>query len=259
MTGLLPPISLLAQTHSTNDVATRAARSGADHGACWVADQQSAGRGRRQIDGVRRAWFSPPGANLYMSLLLKPRLEPSMLATLTLAAAVGARQALAEASGLGDKIWIKWPNDLYIGDKKLAGLLSEGVLDGMKIVGAVVGIGVNVNLGDDELPDEIASIATSLKIATGQSHDRFSLTLRIREHIMARSRQLEQLGLATILEDFRPHDLSVGRAIQVMHAGAWAAGVSRGIADSGGLAVVLDSGERLVVQAGEVRFLPKSS
>src|SRR5690554_3885166 len=113
-------IHLLDTVGSTNDLAMKAAPS-AKHGDTWVAEHQTAGRGRREIGGDRRQWFSPPGVSLYMSVLLKPAIEPAEAAGITLAAGIGVCEALGSVPGL----WLKWPNDIFIGTKKVGGLLTE--------------------------------------------------------------------------------------------------------------------------------------
>lgn len=256
MDTALPPITLLDQVDSTNDLALEAARHhAAPHGSCWLADQQVKGRGRRELTGERREWFSPPGANLYLSLLLRNTLEPSLATPLTLAAAVGAHAALSPLLDDPSPLWIKWPNDLYFHDKKLGGILSEGVLSGPRLDAVIVGIGLNINLAADQLPEALAPLATSLLIETGQRHDRLAIALSLRHHLLAAADTLCSRGLPAIIEAWRPHDRSVGRQIEAMIGGQWRQATSRGISDSGGLLVELPDGTTHDVQTGEVRFV----
>ena len=115
----------MERSDSTNDDALAGARAGAAHGACWIADEQVRGRGRREVGGERRAWWSPPGVNLYMSMVLRPDVPAERASQLTLAAAVGAREAIA---AFGVECSVKWPNDLLCEGRKLAGILTEAVV-----------------------------------------------------------------------------------------------------------------------------------
>src|SRR5512141_155286 len=145
---------------STNDVAKELADEGAAHGEVVVAESQTAGRGRRG-----RAWASPPGRNLYVSVVLRPELPPSRAAELTLLASVAVCQAVRQA---GVTAGIKWPNDLVSRGRKLAGILTELAADPDRVQWVVLGIGINVNLRLEDLPDDLRPIATSLAIARGE-------------------------------------------------------------------------------------------
>src|ERR1700744_3582851 len=110
------PLVLLAETSSTNDLATRAAREGAPHGATWVAERQTAGRGRRG-----HSWISPPGEGLLFSVLLRIPCAPARIPPIALVAGLAVRDAVAAASGA--PVAIKWPNDVLVGSRKVAGIL----------------------------------------------------------------------------------------------------------------------------------------
>ncbi len=252
----LPPISLFHEVSSTNDLAMSAARDGAPHGSCWLAERQLGGRGRREVDGERRAWFSPSGVNLYMSVLVKLALPPEIAATLTLAAAVGVRRALTQVLDPvhHDALLIKWPNDLLLDGKKLCGILSEGVLIGGKLDAVIIGVGINVNLAREQLPEHLQSSATSLFMHTAQRYDRLALALLLREELLAAAHQLATQGLPTILEQWRPFDQTKGRRVRAMIGGGWCSGTSLGISETGGLLVELAPGDVEDVQTGEVVF-----
>lgn len=260
MSHTLPPIQLFKSTPSTNDLAIAAAKTNPPHGSCWVADQQTKGRGRRQSSGESRPWFSPPGKNLYLSLFVRHHLPPHLVSTLTLAAALGAWRAinpLLEQKGeeAQDKLLIKWPNDLYIAHKKLGGILSEGVMVNNKLDTVVIGIGLNINLSSEDLPDELKDIATSLQIATSSTHDRLSLAHTLREELLLACTQLEQLGLPFIIKNLQPIDQTIGRSVSTTVNGQPQQGTSLGIAPSGGLLIQLTTGQTIEVQSGEVLFI----
>src|SRR5690606_30796939 len=121
-----------------------------------VAEEQTQGRGRRG-----RSWSSPPGKNLYCSLVLRPELPPARAAELTLVAAVALAETLRDA---GVNAEIKWPNDVQVGGKKIAGILTELSADTEKVHFVIVGIGVNLNCDAGDFPPELRETATSLKL-----------------------------------------------------------------------------------------------
>ena len=154
----------LPTTKSTNEVATEAARSGAPEGTVVIAEEQTAGRGR-----LGRTWLAPAGSSLLFSLLLRPPLPPEQLYLLTMIAATSVVAAVERCTGLS--CGVKWPNDVLIGGRKVAGILSEMSLAEGRTTFVVVGIGLNVNT-DLSLLGEIASTATSLSAELGRPTER---------------------------------------------------------------------------------------
>jgi BirA family transcriptional regulator, biotin operon repressor / biotin---[acetyl-CoA-carboxylase] ligase len=154
-------VSYFSTIGSTNDVAAHHAASGDHEGAVFVADAQTSGRGRRG-----RTWFSPPGAGLYVSTVLRPSRsrdpERAILLT-TMAAGVAIVEGVARATGLTPSL--KWPNDLYVEKRKLAGILAEGV-------GAFVVLGYGINISTASFPSELGDRATSLEAELGWEHRR---------------------------------------------------------------------------------------
>jgi BirA family biotin operon repressor/biotin-[acetyl-CoA-carboxylase] ligase len=154
---------------STNDLAKERARQGASEGLLVIADEQSSGRGRRG-----RNWWAPAGSALLTSLLFRPPLPPTQTQQLTMLCALAAADAVAETTSLG--VGLKWPNDLVIGGRKLAGLLTESAFQGDQLDFAVVGLGLNFNTDLADAPQFLAP-ATSLRIELGQPLDRLELLL----------------------------------------------------------------------------------
>ena len=151
-------VAVAEVTGSTNHDLMAAARAGAGHGQVLFAEEQTRGRGR-----LGRHWHSPRGVNLYFSVLLyPPRLDITQFPPFALVAGLAVAEAIHEATGLSAKV--KWPNDVLIGRRKVAGLLTEA-LPGSP-AGLVVGVGLNVN--QDRFPPDLREIATSLALATGQ-------------------------------------------------------------------------------------------
>ncbi len=238
---------MMERSPSTNDDALRGARAGAAHGACWIADAQTAGRGRREVGGARRAWWSPPGVNLYMSLVLRPDVPAERAAQLTLAAAVGAREAIA---GFGVECGVKWPNDLLCDGRKLAGILTEAVVGAGSIDAIVVGVGVNVNALVEEAPEELSGRVATMRSESGEVCDRMALALALRARIAARCDEVARGGLAKVYDELRAHDATLGRRVR----SAMGEGCSRGVTEGGELEVELDDGSRVRVGTGEVVF-----
>jgi BirA family biotin operon repressor/biotin-[acetyl-CoA-carboxylase] ligase len=165
----------LEECASTNDLALVHARAGAAHGTVIIADRQSAGRGR-----LGRTWASPPGTNLYLSAIVRAPRPLAELAPLTLALGIGVVDAV-RAEGVAAQL--KWPNDVLVGTRKLAGILCEACVEperGSRADSVVVaGIGVNVNVRAADLPDEVAARATSIADQRGAPIDRAAFTLRL--------------------------------------------------------------------------------
>lgn len=237
---------------STNDVMSARVRGGCTHGAALYADAQTAGRGRRG-----RVWHAPPGANLSLSVaIVGPQHQATML-LLPIAAAAGMVQAIhasADADVLAS-VGVKWPNDLVVasggGLLKLGGILCEAVLDGPRFVGAIIGVGVNVNVTPEQLPADIRDTATSLRSLVGADVDRHALAARARLSIVDQADRLAAGGASEVLDAWRAHDLTRGRRVE----GDGLAGIADGIADDGALRVRLDDGTVTTVRSGEVRVL----
>jgi BirA family transcriptional regulator, biotin operon repressor / biotin---[acetyl-CoA-carboxylase] ligase len=151
--GLGDPLRYLSEAGSTNDEALAWAAQGAPEGALVVADHQSAGRGRRG-----RTWHAPPGSALLFSLVLRPRLSPDRLGLLTTALGVAGAEAVRS---FGIDARVKWPNDVTVDGRKLAGVLVESRLFDARVE-AVAGMGLNVSVGPATLPSDVADRATSL-------------------------------------------------------------------------------------------------
>lgn len=150
---------------STNTYAYELARRGLEEGTCVIAEKQTAGKGR-----LERSWFSPEGKNIYISILLRPHISLSKINMLPFACSLSVAELVEKASNIRPSL--KWPNDVMIGGKKLCGILLE--ISSLKemVNFAIVGIGLNVNMGEDDLPPTIRGIATSLYMETGVKYDR---------------------------------------------------------------------------------------
>ena len=228
---------------STNDIASARAASGDHEGAVFVADAQTSGRGRRG-----RTWFSPPGAGLYVSTILTPaRSRNGERATLltTLAAGVALVEGIRQATGLAAAL--KWPNDLAVGRRKLAGILAEGAGDGI-----VLGYGINVTSA--QYPPDLIDRVTSLESELGRAADRPRV---FAETLCALSRRYDDLlegRFDAILDAWRSLAPSaVGARVSWTTPAGEHAGVTDGIDDRGALLVTTANGTERIV-AGEINW-----
>ncbi len=226
-------------TGSTMDDAAQWAHDGADEGTVVVAETQTASRGR-----MGRRWISDEG-NLYFSVLFRP--EPDALPLLSPLAGVAVARSIRQVAGLHPAI--KWPNDIMIEGRKVAGILAESALSGAHVNYSVVGIGVNVAL-DVSADPEIAATATSLNHASGSEIDRPELLRRILQHMDARYLDLKR-GRSPIAEWRRWLD-TLGHRVTVTHHGATNTGLAEDIDEHGNLLLRTEAGELLTLTAGDI-------
>ena len=226
---------------STNNRAKALAIQGAGHGTAVVAEAQSRGRGRRG-----RSFFSPPGAGVYFSCVLRPACPPDSAGLLTSMAAVAAARAVEEVSTL--RAEIKWVNDLYAGGKKLCGILCESGLspEGGRLDWAVVGIGINVQ--PTVFPPEIREIATSIGNETGSAVDRNRLIAVLCNHLEDLTGELES---GAFLNECRARSCVLGREITVLEGEKRYAAFAKDL-DSRGRLVIERDGETVALDYGEV-------
>lgn len=234
------PLTVVAETGSTNDDAKRAALEGqVAHGAVFVAGRQSAGRGR----GDHR-WHSPDG-NVYLSVVLRLRTAPEKLPPLSLAIGVALARVIDEALG-EDRARIKWPNDVYVDDRKIAGILIEVVSKGAAGRRALV-VGAGLNVAAREFPNELAGRATSLFLASNVEHDRCAVAAAAIDAITRVAARFDREGLTPFLVELARRDWLLGRSVRVGER----AGIANGIDPSGRLQV---SGGP-PISAGEVELV----
>ncbi len=229
---------------STNTVARELARQGAADGTAVTAESQSAGRGR-----LGRGWVSPPSLNLYLSVVLRAAIPIERLPQISLLAGVAVCEAIAE--------WhpavIKWPNDVLIDGRKVAGILAE--MDGQQAPVVVLGVGVNLNAEAADFPDDLRDKATSLRMVLGTPVDRARFTGRLLTHLERRYEELRDGGFAPIAAAWRRHSGLIGRAIRVQEANGPVAGEVVDLDDDGALRLRLASGAEHRVIAGDVTVI----
>jgi BirA family biotin operon repressor/biotin-[acetyl-CoA-carboxylase] ligase len=226
----------LGEVTSTQAVAFDLAAGGAPDGTVIVAEHQTGGRGRRG-----RSWHDEPGASLLLSIVLRPRLAPARLPTLSLAAGVAVAEALHDVAALNSRV--KWPNDVLVDGRKIAGILLESRTEAAPIV--VVGIGINVN--QRSFPAAVAHGATSIALARGRPVDREAVLTAVVERFAGWRARLEADGFGPIRARWLALADTIGRAIAVdgVH------GVAVDLDEDGAL-IVADGLRRVRVVAGEV-------
>jgi BirA family biotin operon repressor/biotin-[acetyl-CoA-carboxylase] ligase len=247
------PLTLTEHTGSTNDDALAAARAGAPHGALFVTEEQARGRGRRG-----NAWLAPARQGLLFSVVLRPNVTPERAPALALLAGLAVREALAQAIaaqagvGIAMEPRVKWPNDVVVGDKKIAGILVESQVRGSHLAAVVVGVGLNVGLVD--LPSDVAKAATSLALigVNARREALLAASLKAVETRLA-SLQSPETPLKELVSELNAQDALRGRKLSVGDV----TGVGGGIDERGCLRIVDDAATVHAVHtvtAGHVSF-----
>jgi BirA family biotin operon repressor/biotin-[acetyl-CoA-carboxylase] ligase len=230
------PVHWFEQVDSTNRHLLAAAADGAPEGLVAVADEQRAGRGR-----LGRTWVAPPGASLLVSVLLRPDLPPEQLHVVTLAAALAARDAVRQVADVDARI--KWPNDVVVDDRKLAGILAEAS-------GGAVVVGMGLNVAWPEFPDDIAATATALDRHRATAVDRMELLvawlIALRSHLDAPGSVVSAAAAASA---------TLGRRVRVELPDGVVSGTARALTAEGYLVLTTDDGDDVTVTAGDVVHL----
>jgi BirA family biotin operon repressor/biotin-[acetyl-CoA-carboxylase] ligase len=224
---------------STNRFVLDEARAGAAEGLVAVADHQHAGRGRRG-----RTWTAPPGSSLLVSVLLRPQLDAEHAHVMAMVAALALADAVERIAGFAPAL--KWPNDLVVDDRKLAGLLAEADVAPDGTVRAVV-VGAGCNVEWDDFPAELAETATACNLEAGRPVDRAALLDAFLERLADRLRDLDHIAA-----DYRARLATLGRKVKVDVGDRVLEGVASDLDETGRLIVTTDAGERTTVAAGDV-------
>ncbi|MBI1814108.1 MAG: biotin--[acetyl-CoA-carboxylase] ligase [Deltaproteobacteria bacterium] len=244
-------LHVFEEVDSTNTTARELAEAGAEEGTVVIAESQRRGRGR-----LGRQWVSPPQRNLYLSLVLRPRLPSEVIPQLTLVVGLAAAETVREWTS---NVAIKWPNDLVSGGRKLAGILTEMVADESGVRFVIPGIGVNLNSAPEDFPPAVRGIATSLSMITGAAIDRARFTARLLNRCEARYDQWQRDGFATLAPEWERFSCLTDQPIVVqsdVHGKSERIeGVALGLADDGALRVRGADGRECRVVAGDVTVL----
>lgn len=246
-----PGLICLNETDSTNLQAKAMAAQGAAEGTLVVAETQTCGRGRRG-----RTWFSPAGQSIYASIILRPPLVPAQAPQITLMTAVALAQTLSQAAGLDAKI--KWPNDILVHGKKIAGILTEISTDMDAVDYVVVGLGINVNTPKKEMPNEIRKIATSMMSHKGRPFSRVTVLCALLKNFERCYDQLIDDGFAPIMAKWRHMSDIIGQAVYVDVLDKRYTGIVAEVDDDGVLILEDAHGHRQRIFSGDVTRLRKT-
>lgn len=232
---------------STNTIAFDLAEK-AKEGAVVIAESQEKGKGR-----LGRIWISPPGVNIYISIILRPEIEHKDITLITIMASVACATALRRTTGLD--ISIKWPNDLMASGKKLGGILTELKTDQIKIACAIIGIGINVNIDITEFPEDVREIATSVKNETGKPYPREDIVAEILNEMNKWYKILNDTDKKTLLSEWQRLTSTLGKDIVVIVGQNRYEGFAEAIDDEGMLILRLPSGEYKKISSGDLTIL----
>jgi BirA family biotin operon repressor/biotin-[acetyl-CoA-carboxylase] ligase len=229
---------------STNTVAQRFATDGAAEGTVVIAEAQTKGRGR-----LGRAWVSPPFRNLYLSVVLRPPIVTTVAPQLGLVAGVAAVDA---ARHWAPRATVKWPNDVVIDGRKVAGILAEMDADGDRVRFVILGIGVNLNTTLEEFPDDLRDKAIGLCAAAGRPIDRIEFA----DHLLSRLEEHYDLflreGFAAIRPLWESRASLIGRHVRIDAQAQRVEGVVTGLAEDGALLLRDANGNEVRVVVGDV-------
>lgn len=237
---------------STNQVAKQLAAQGAASGTVVVAEAQGKGRGR-----LNRSYFSPKGKGIWFSVILRPHILPQEAPKCTLLAAVAVAMAMKR---FGLQAAIKWPNDILHEGKKLTGILTEMSAEIDRINYIVIGTGINVNIKEEEFPEELRDKATSLAVMKGENLPRVAFFQAVLESLDALCIQLDEEGFSPIIARWRACAVTLGQEVRVISATGKESfdGRAVDIDEEGALLVETEDGMRRVL-AGDVSIRPKNA
>ncbi|UCG62513.1 MAG: biotin--[acetyl-CoA-carboxylase] ligase [Candidatus Zixiibacteriota bacterium] len=229
---------------STNDIAAQMAQGGEPEGTIVTAEAQTAGRGR-----LGRVWHSPAGSGVYVSIILKPSFKPDLAPGLAIMTAL----ALAEAMTVFTKgeVKIKWPNDILIGGRKAAGILTELSAEKNKVEHVIVGVGINVNHRSEDFPAELQKIATSLRIANRRKASRINLLKQFLRNFEKEYRRYQKGQLATSRKRVLRFSSLLGENVELRFGNKTVSGRVVDI-DATGALIIEKDGIRRPVTSGEV-------
>jgi BirA family biotin operon repressor/biotin-[acetyl-CoA-carboxylase] ligase len=238
-------IQVFEQTTSTNDVAEKLARDGVKEGAVVFAESQTRGRGR-----LGRAWLSPAHKGLWFSVLLRPNLHPQETTQLTVISATALRRAIKTVAGLSAEI--KWPNDLLLGGKKVAGILTEMSAEMDRVRHVILGIGVDVNQGAEEFPPELRKTATSLKMESGREISRAELAVEILRELDFDYARIGAGKFSEVADEWEAACATIGRDVTVHVGDRRFRGHAESLDDDGALLIRTEHGHLERIIGGDV-------
>ena len=230
---------------STNRIAKALAYHGASEGTIVVAEEQQSGKGR-----LERNFYSPRGKGIWFSIILRPKFLPHDAPKFTLMAAVAVAEAM---NRFGLKAGIKWPNDIMFDNRKLVGILTEMTGEFARIAYLVIGIGINVNIGRDEFPEELQPIAASLSEMSGEKISRVKFFRAVLEEFDKLYREINSAGFEKIIARWKSYNVTLGKNIRVISLDDAQTFTGKAVdLNSDGALVVETESERKIIYTGDV-------
>ena len=238
-------IRVFQETTSTNDIVDKLARDGVKEGVVVFAESQSKGRGR-----LGRKWVSPARKGLWFSVLLRPELPPQHATRLTVASATALRRAIETETGL--KAEIKWPNDILVNGKKVAGILTEMNAEPDRVKYIILGIGVDVNLNSGDFPAELRKLASSLKAELGKPVPRAELAVQILKELDADYCRICTEKFPALADEWEEHGTTIGQTVAIRIGDREIRGRAESLGEDGAMLVRTEHGHLERVVGGDV-------
>jgi len=234
----------LPETDSTNaEIIRHLPSHPSGEGLVVIADCQTGGKGRSG-----RIWHSAPGTGIYLSMLIQPKLSPEQLPIVTLMA--GLATAIAVNEFIPSPAQLKWPNDLLLNNKKIAGVLCE--YHATKVPAVIIGIGINVN--HTQFPTDIKDIATSIKLESGLEINRTTLIKQLVTQLDFQYSELKSNKVQSLIDNWTLHSDLFGKSISISKGGQSITGKAVRLDNLGRLVILNESGKEIVLDSGEVRI-----
>jgi len=238
-------VHFLEEVDSTNDYAAELARKGAGEGEIVIADRQLKGRGR-----IGRTWQSPPGDNLYVSVILRPPIRPAVSPQITLTAGVAVAESLSPYCGRD--VTLKWPNDVRIRGKKVCGILTEMRLRGGDVDFVIVGIGININMRKDAFDEAFRDLSTSLREELGREVPRSEVAVGMLGCLGSWYERFLADGFHPVREKWLERSGIVGQDVRVQSGKELQEGKVLGLDEDGALLLLDYDGQIKRVLSGDV-------
>jgi len=238
-------IRVFEETTSTNDVVERLARDGVREGAVVFAERQTRGRGR-----LGRKWISPSHKGLWFSVLLRPPLRPQSATQLTVAAATALVRAISSVTSLSPEI--KWPNDILIRGRKVAGVLTELSAELDRINHVILGIGIDVNLNESDLPQDLRKVATSLKIEAGAPIRRADLAAAVLRELDLDYQRICRDNFSAVCDQWQQRCVTLGKMVKIRIGDRVVSGHAEALDENGALLLRTEHGHLEQIIGGDV-------
>ena len=232
---------------STQRIAHELALDGAKHGTIVIADEQTEGKGR-----VDRKWHSKKGQGIWLSMILRPNILPYLAPQLTLLTATVLANVIDRQTNVTPQI--KWPNDILIDGRKMAGILTEMQAEQDQVLYVIIGIGMNINQTKDDLPEVLSERATSLQIETGKKWDMIPIIQEILQTVEEKYTKFLELGFDPVKNDWENYGFRLNERLKITSGNKTWEGVFLGIAEDGALLAKNEEGKIEKVYSAEISW-----